>query len=285
MGDVLSYSGQPEFLVNSIPQDEDILKQLESYRPSTEAINGEIVASLQVTLDGHSCRLKECNFGNLIADANVLYKAAYSMVSWTDYPIGLMNGGSIRASISRDSKLTVTRGEILETLPFGNQIVSLKLSGADLIKTLELGIRSNGETSRGEFLQVSGLKVVYDRSKPPMSRVVSVHVRCGFCKIPKYDPIQLNRNYSIVTIDYLTDGFDGHYILKEKGFDKRYEDVSDVDALIWYLKRNDPVFAEVQGRITFVNKSNNLSSASSGGLRHNCGLTAVILLVSFLCVI
>ncbi|XP_072396631.1 protein 5NUC-like isoform X2 [Diabrotica undecimpunctata] len=282
MGDILSYSGQPELLVNSIPQDEDILKKLESYRPLTEAINGEIVASLQVTLDGHSCRLMECNFGNLIADANVLYKASYSLISWTDFPIGLMNGGSIRASISRDSKLTVTRGEILETMPFGNQLVSLKLSGADLIKTLELGIRSNGETSRGEFLQVSGLKVIYDTSKPPMFRVVSVHVRCGLCEIPKYHPIELKKNYSIVTIDYLTNGFDGHYILKEKGFDKRYEDVSDVDALIWYLKRYDPVFAEVQGRITFVNKPSNLRSV---GFRHHCGVTAVIISVSFLCII
>ncbi|CAG9858469.1 unnamed protein product [Phyllotreta striolata] len=264
-GNVLNTSGQPTLLNNSIPQDQDVLDLLETYRTDINEVNKETVGRSLVTLDGTSaaCRNLECNYGNLIADANVLYKASVTSAAWTDAPIGLMNGGSIRASVLPSlSDGSLTRGDLLATLPFGNQVVSLKLRGSDLVETLELGIRSDGETSLGEFLQVSGLQVVYDRSKPSMSRVVSVRVRCGDCEIPSYKPIDVNKNYTIVTTDFLADGFDGHYVLKERSFDRKYVDLSDIDILSWYFKKYNPVFAEVHGRLTFIN-SHDVNSKSA----------------------
>ncbi|XP_056630200.1 protein 5NUC-like isoform X1 [Diorhabda sublineata] len=282
-GDLLKSYGNPLLLDNSIPQDEDLLELLDVYSPAVNKVNLETVGTSNVLLDGNDikCRRQECNFGNLIADAFVMYKATMSPVSWSDTPIGFMNGGGIRTSITPDDSKSISRGEILAALPFGNQVVSLKLKGEDLIKTLELGIRGNGETSGGEFLQVSGLLIVYDRSKPAMSRVVSVKTRCGNCDIPKYEDIDPTKIYSVVLIDFLANGNDGHYILKEKAFDVKNEDLADVDCISWYFQHYSPVFAEEQGRIKFVTKN---VEASDAVLHQPFRFSVLFMIFSFLCI-
>lgn len=282
-GDIVKSYGNPLLLDNSIPQDEDILELLEVYKPAVDKVNLEIVGTSNVLLDGNDneCRRRECNFGNLLADAFVMYKATTSPVTWTETPIGLMNGGGIRTSITPDDSKRISRGEILAALPFGNQVVSLILKGEHLIQTLELGIRGNGETSEGEFLQVSGLQVVYDRSKPSMSRVVSVKTRCGNCEIPKYEDIDPSRNYSLVLIDFLSNGNDGHYILKEKALEVKNEDLEDVDCIAWYFEHYSPVFAEEQGRIKFVtSKMESSNAVLFGPFRFN----VLFMMISFLCI-
>ncbi|CAG9812503.1 unnamed protein product [Phaedon cochleariae] len=256
-GDLVKFSGQPELMVASIPQEEDVLRLLETYRPEVDKVNTEIIGRSKVTLDGDSklCRSNECNFGNLLTDALVAYKASISPKLWTEAPIGLYNGGGIRNTIEPVGSNDVTRGEILAAIPFGNQILTLKLNGSDLLETLEIGARTNGETSGGEFLQVSGLRVVYDMSKPAFSRVVSVEARCGLCPVPVYQPIDPLKTYTIVTISFLTQGGDDHHILRDRGFDEVVEDLDDIDTVVWYFQHYNPVYPEVQGRIRFVERS------------------------------
>ncbi|CAH1989492.1 unnamed protein product [Acanthoscelides obtectus] len=263
-GDLIKYSGQPELLGSSIHQDEDVLQLLEVYRPEINRVNSLVVGQSKVTLEGgDECRKRECNFGNLIADAMVAYIATVSPDTWTSAPIAVVNGGSIRTTIMPGKDGAVTRGEILGAMPFGNSIVTLSLSGEDLVKTLEIGARSNGETSRGEFLQVSGIRVTYDMTKPTLSRVVSVKVRCGKCRIPEYEDVDPTKNYTIVAPSFLAiDGGDSHYILSEHGANKQTADLGDVDLLVWYFERYSPVIPEVQGRIRFSDGS--ACSAASG---------------------
>lgn len=255
-GDLTHFVGQPILLDSQIHQDEDVLALLDPYRPEMEALNSQIIGKTRVLLDGRAsvCRFSECNFGNLIADAFVYYIASnFPGESWTNTPIGLVNGGGIRNSINPSNNISY--GDILSVLPYDNSIITLSLTGDELIKTLEIGIRGNGETSNGEFLQVSGLRVLYDRSKPALSRVVSVKVRCGDCLVPKYEEIDLNANYTIVTIGFLVDGGDGHYILSDNGKNKVVQDLNDLSILKWYLENQSPVYPEIQGRIQFVKHS------------------------------
>lgn len=255
-GDLTDFAGQPELLDSSIPQDDDVLELLERYRPKIDALNSEVVGKSKVVLDGDSnrCRFTECNFGNLIADAFVMYKASISPETWTTAPIGFYNGGGIRTTIEPLDSGDITRGELLAAVPFGSTLLTVTLNGSDLIKTLEIGARSNGETSSGEFLQVSGLKVVYNMSQPSMSRVVSVKARCGVCNIPVYEDVDPSANYTIITTSFLAvDGGDGHYVLTENSFNRVNEDMNDIDTVVWYIAQYSPVYPEVQGRIQFVN--------------------------------
>ena len=54
-------------------------------------------------LDGsrHSCRLVECNLGNLVTDAILLHYVEQSTNStqWSDVSVAIYNAGSITASI------------------------------------------------------------------------------------------------------------------------------------------------------------------------------------------
>lgn len=266
-GDLTYFAGQPELLDSSIPQDEDVLNLLDKYRPKIDALNSEVVGKSKVILDGDStkCRHMECNFGNLIADAFVIYKASVSPETWTAAPIGLYNGGGIRTTIEPTSTGEITRGELLAAVPFGSTLLTVTLNGSDLIKTLEIGARSNGETSSGEFLQVSGLKVVYDMSQPPMSRVVSVEARCGVCDIPRYEPVDPSANYTIITTSFLAvDGGDGHTVLTENSFNRINEDLNDIDTVAWYISQYSPVYPEVQGRISFVDNDDDDGDGKPG---------------------
>nr|CAH7755734.1 unnamed protein product [Callosobruchus chinensis] len=274
-GDLIKFSGQPELLSSSVHQDEDVLQLLEVYRPEINRVNSQVVGQSKVTLEGGDvCRTRECNFGNLIADAMVAYIATVSPDTWTSAPIAVVNGGSIRTTIMPVKEGDVTRGELLGAMPFGNSIVTLSLNGEDLVKTLEIGARSNGETSKGEFLQVSGIKVVYDMTKPALSRVLSVKVRCGNCRIPEYEDVVPTKNYTIIAPSFLAiDGGDNHYILSKHGANKQTADLGDIDLLVWYFERYSPVIPEVQGRIRFDDGSS-CSGASIIGIN---GLSVTVL--------
>lgn len=283
-GDLTSYHGQPILINNTIPQSPDVVKLLEEFRPEVEALNKEKVGKSRVFLDGRSehCRFKECNFGNLMTDALVAYRmSVYGGNLWTDAPISVLNGGGIRNSVNASSDGgVVTRGELFGAAPFDNQVITLSLKGEDLLETLELGVRSNNETSRGEFLQVSGLKVIYDLRKPVGKRVVSVKVRCSKCEVPHYENLKLSETYRLVTTSFLVAGGDGHRVLKEKSFDKKIEDFNDLETICWYFKTFSPVFPGTEGRIGFAtDEPSNVHPEKDSSSAHPVPLFSLIGLV------
>jgi 2',3'-cyclic-nucleotide 2'-phosphodiesterase (5'-nucleotidase family) len=80
---------------------------------------------------------------------------------------------SVLSGLTRGTVLT--RKDILSELPFGNVVVLIELSGADLLAALENGI-SQLEDAAGRFPQVSGMSYRFDASKPAGRRVVAVEV-------------------------------------------------------------------------------------------------------------
>lgn len=50
--------------------------------------------------------------------------------------------------------------------------------------------------------------VEYDLTKNPGNRVSSLLLRCGACSVPKFEPLQLTTNYTIVMNNYLAEGGD-----------------------------------------------------------------------------
>ena len=74
-----------------------------------------------------------------------------------DLPIiALMNGGGIRASISKGN---ITTRQIMAVFPFGNNLVVVTMSGKDIKDMLEQSaslLDECGNGDNGGFLQVSG---------------------------------------------------------------------------------------------------------------------------------
>lgn len=75
-----------------------------------------------------------------------------------------------------------------------------------------------------------GIHVVYDLSRAPGSRVVSLEVLCTACRVPAYVPLQMDAIYNVTLPSYMLFGGDGYSMLKDKnlGYSKGKGDTVQV---------------------------------------------------------
>lgn len=153
-------------------------------------------------------RSGETPMGNYIAD---VVRAKYK----TDFAI--QNGGGIRDSFpakkyvpaatglvrTGTGPLDVTLGDAFTVFPFGNQIATTVVTGANLWKALENGVGGN-YPGDGRFPQISGFKFSFDASKPVGSRIVEV------TKLDGTAIAKDSKEYTLATLDFLIYGGDGY---------------------------------------------------------------------------
>ncbi|XP_075980816.1 trifunctional nucleotide phosphoesterase protein YfkN-like [Anticarsia gemmatalis] len=221
-GEIVSFNGNPILLDKSIPQDPSVLEIVNRYRADIRLITEQVVGTTPVVLDGDTCRLRECNMGNLITDAMVeRYAADYNGTGWTDAPIAIMQGGGIRSSIAHIIlPANITKGDLLRVMPFDGNLVKLTLNGRAVRKMLEHSVaKYYPARPPGPFLQMSGIKVEYDFRNYPGLRVVDVHMRCGNCLNPEYSVLNYTAEYNILMPAFLAMGGDGYSSLGNHEFD------------------------------------------------------------------
>ena len=195
---------------------------------------GVVIGQTAVELDSRraSVRSGETNLGNLIAEA---------MRQGVGAEIGFANGGGIRGDRTYAEGTELTRKDILTELPFGNTVVLMELTGADLRAALENGV-SRVEDGAGRFPQIAGLTFVYDPGAPAGSRVAEVEVG-GV-------PLDPARAYTVATNDYMAGGGDGYASL---GNGRQMIDASGATLMasmvMDYIEAKGTVAPEADGRI------------------------------------
>lgn len=203
-----------------------------------EELTSQEIGETAVYLDGDRsvCRFEECNLGNLIADA---------IREETGVQVALQNGGGIRASIEQG---TVTLGDVMTVLPFGNLISTFELTGSDLKEVLENGVsRVDVEEGTGRFLQVSGLRYTFDAARPVGSRVTKVEI--WNAETEAYEALNPSATYTVGANDYIRGGGDGYSVLAENSINP-YDFGSPLDQVVAdYIAANSPVEIETDGRI------------------------------------
>jgi 2',3'-cyclic-nucleotide 2'-phosphodiesterase (5'-nucleotidase family) len=104
----------------------------------------------------------------------------------------------------------ISRGQVLTVLPFGNVVVTLQVTGAELKTMLENGV-SRMPAVDGRFPQVSGLCFTYDISAPAGSRVTGAVRQApdGSCTGPAID-LTVASTYKIAENDFMASGGDGY---------------------------------------------------------------------------
>ncbi|CAH1203946.1 MULTISPECIES: 5'-nucleotidase C-terminal domain-containing protein [Paenibacillus] len=211
-----------------IKPNEKVAALVSSIQKEQEPILKEEVANTAVHLDGERAQVRagESNLGDLLADA-------LRDVAQAD--IALTNGGGIRASIKEG---TVTKGDIITVLPFGNQVVSLDVKGADILAALENGVASYPEPSGG-FPQVSGIKFSIDASADKGNRVHSVTVG-GKALDPE-------ATYKLATNDFTAVGGDEYTMFTKYSISGMYGAMDE--ALINYMQKLGAVNIKTDGRI------------------------------------
>jgi 2',3'-cyclic-nucleotide 2'-phosphodiesterase / 3'-nucleotidase / 5'-nucleotidase len=159
------------------------------------ALTAVVIGTSPVLLDGErpSVRTKPTNLANLITAA---------ILDKTGADVAITNGGGIRASIKAG---TVTKGDVLTVLPFGNYVVVKELKGSDILAALELGFSIYPE-ALGGYAQTAGLTIKFDSSKVKGSRIVEVKV-AGVLLDPA-------KTYKVATNDFMAVGGDNYTMLK-----------------------------------------------------------------------
>ncbi len=222
------------------PPDEWAVERLAELTTPIEKLMYTVIGSTEVQLNGDrsDVRTKETNLGNLITDA-MRDKANHSLPT----QVALQNGGGIRDSINKGE---ITLGEILTVLPFGDTLVTLDLTGEEILAALEHSVAKVDEEA-GQFLQVSGLTFRFDPSQPVGERVYNVNLLTAGGAV-NLDP---NRLYTVATNAFLADGGDGFIMFKDAKDEGRMTELYYVDYEVMseYIKKNSPISPKVEGRI------------------------------------
>uniref|UniRef100_L7M8T9 Putative salivary ecto-5'-nucleotidase/apyrase n=1 Tax=Rhipicephalus pulchellus TaxID=72859 RepID=L7M8T9_RHIPC len=251
-GRVSKWSGNPILLSQAVPEDPDIVDYLRPYKKKVEEAVRKPVGSTKVLLeaDDKVCRYKECNSANLMADAFLDYYANRNSSvpgAWSIVNAAVINGGSAKSSIPQ--KPNVLLGDLISTMPYDNELVLLNISGSDLLRMFEHGVAKFTwyPDLEGRFLQVSGMRVVYNFNFPSEHRVVSLKILCANCSVPEYEEVKAEKMYRIVTTAFIANGGDGFQF--NETVTKHTEGISAFDVFEQYFIKMSPIKTPVEGRV------------------------------------
>jgi len=248
----ISWQGEPISLDDStlaalnVPvPDPELVRIIENYSaPVRQMMNSPIGIIVAEGRDGKpleeltvlQCRQAECLTGNIVADA--LLAQAFSGAQ-----AAIINSGALRNSLPGG---TATTGDVLATLPFQNTPVRADMPGSILLQALEHSVYAYGE-GQGSFLQVSGLRYVFDPGKAPGERIVKAEISN---EKGEWQPVRHDASYSIVTVDFLSGGGDGYAMFSSLQWQESTMLMND--ALRMHLQNNSPLTIKPEDRIKRV---------------------------------
>ena len=209
--------------------DPGIAALVSRYAAAVDGAMGDIIGRSCADLNGEYVRYEETNLGNMVADV---------IRGGVGADIALTNAGSIRASVKKGD---ISLRHVYDVLPFGNYVVVMKLTGKQILRTLEHGLAHAGEGG-GAFLQMSGLRVVYDSSAPAGNRVREARVGEA--------PLNLEQEYMVAVNDFMAAGGDGYDFLKSPtvaGDDDRGRLV--VEMVADFIREKGEICPKTEGRI------------------------------------
>ncbi|XP_060524942.1 apyrase-like isoform X2 [Cylas formicarius] len=253
-GNVVDHIGSPIFLQTSIAKDPEITKALDPWKQQISAYGNEIVGSSMVELRV-GCYDKECLLGNLIADSMVFaYLDHAENNSWTYASIAIINAAGMRAGLEIGE---ITYDDAWVAQPFSNTIDVGEIEGKYLKEIFEEGCPAEEYTdsySDLNILQVSGLHIEYDLTKPKGSRVVYIEARCQACQIPIYEEVDPNKVYRIIVQSYLRKGGERISALTDNLRNVQIGQ-TDLDVFMNYMQRKSPAYEELEERIVVTKKN------------------------------
>jgi len=177
----------------------------------------------------------------------------------------ILNAGAITNNLKKGN---ITRGDILNILPWFDNIVVKELPGQIILDALEFGVSKLPISSTG-FPQVS--EISYDININIESSVITDGdgMFIGFTNNRKRrvsnvkvngEDINLNKIYSVSLIDFIALGGDGYTMFKD--YDIVYEaSYTDSDYLIYYISKTlkgiiPEKYKNDEGRINIYEKNN-----------------------------
>ena len=246
-GDVIRESAVAENHIvtngDGVARDSAITSLISLYNRLVEPIANEVIGSLAsstplpkaVESDGES------QLGNLIADSQ---RSDPSAVTDGKTPeIAFMNPGGIRNDLVPQSDGEITYGAAFAVQPFNNYVVSMDMTGAQVLTALEQQWGGPTNTAaKPVILQVSGITYSYTHPAGGAYTLLPDTVKVNGEAI---DPA---RTYRVVVNSFLSDGGDGIKVFADAT--NKFFGGLDIDSLAAFLQAHPDYAPGETNRIT-----------------------------------
>ncbi|HLQ18849.1 MAG TPA: bifunctional metallophosphatase/5'-nucleotidase, partial [Tabrizicola sp.] len=217
------------------------------FQGAATANMSQSIGALQSALTRTLSASGESRMGDLVAD---IYLSGSSTAAYGNKvaQIAFVNSGSIRSNLSN---LSVTFGDLVAVMPFGNRLVTMDLTGQQILRVLEQQWEAP-QPAGGRIMQVSGgFTYTWDAGLPEGAAAgTGARVVPGSMKLDGV-PIDLNKTYRVTVNDFLAVGGDNFTGFKT-GKNLQYGD-SDIDVGVAYFKLKGVVTTPGQDRIQRLN--------------------------------
>lgn len=249
-GEVVSMTANNVIVTRDVPKASMLTALIEKYNAIAAPLANRVIGSITADITTTANAAGESALGDVIADAQL---DATNDPGFGDAVVAFMNPGGIRANLTY-SQISgtelpgeVTYGEMFTVQPFGNSMVTLTLTGAQLDTLLEQQFVGCGQTvaSRQKILQVSaGFSYSWSLAALPCNKVDASTIKIDGVTV---DPAA---SYRVTVNSFLADGGDGFTVLVQ-GTNRLGGEV-DTDAFEKYFAAYSPVAPGPQNRITQV---------------------------------
>ncbi|WP_280257200.1 bifunctional metallophosphatase/5'-nucleotidase [Nocardia wallacei] len=208
-------------VTRDVPPDPATGRTVDFYAAQAEPRADRVIGTATAPLPNEPAPGGDSPLGDLIADAMLAAMAPDRAVA------AFMNAGGVRADLSDGA---ITYEDAYTVQPFGNQVVTVVLTGQQLIRLLEQQWDGSGKAG---VLSVAGISYAYSEAAPTGRKVLPETVRIGGRPL---DPVAA---YPVSTNNFLAAGGDGFTVFTEGS--RAAVGPTDLDALESYLRTHGAV--------------------------------------------
>ena len=246
--DVTSLAINNRIVTRDVAKASDITSLIAKYQAFAAPIANRPIGHITADILRANDTSLEQSMGNVIADAQL---DATDDPGFGDAVMSFMNPGGVRADLlfagspAGEGDGVVTYGELFTVQPFGNSLVTMTLTGAQIDRMLEeqfCGLNSPNATPTPGFFKVllpsEGIHYTWDQSAAGTvdCNVANAVDAAGITV--NGAPLNLAASYRVTVNSFLADGGDGFAVLKD-GTD-RLGGAVDTDAFEDYLQAAEP---------------------------------------------
>ncbi len=239
--DVTSLTINNRIVTRDVAADPEITALIARYRSLSAPIANRPIGRITADITRANDDSAESAMGNAIADAQL---DATDDPGTGDADLALMNPGGVRADLTYASGSAgegdgvVTYGEAFTVQPFGNSLVTMTLTGAQIERVLEEQFCGINAPANGGFARVllpsEGLHYTWDQSAAGSASCATADAVDAAGITLGGQPLDLGASYRVTVNSFLADGGDGFTTLKSGT--ARLGGAVDVDAFESYLQ-------------------------------------------------
>ena len=213
---------------NQFAVDSSVVKYYLPYKQQMEAEMNRVLGQTEEALTKPAA--PETLLGNFFSDAML----AEGLKKDPAIQFTLSTKGGLRTTFPKGD---ITVSHVFELMPFENEMVVLKLSGANVQKVIDFIAKKDGQPVAGIRMKIKN-NVAYD-------------------VLIAGKPFDINQNYNLLTYDYLANGGDDLTCLANP-IERKNVGIKVRDAIIAYIsdqtRNGKKINTQLDGRISITNE-------------------------------